>query len=179
MSRASALGFVRLVDDAGQEVPDALLELDVDLWNDDHTRYTVFFDPGRVKRGVRPNVELGRALRAGPPLRHRGRRGVARRERPAAEVAVPARVPRRASRSRRRSTPRDWRIEPPGRRHTRSAGGDVPLAAGPRPASARRRRRAARRRGRSRARSRSMPARRRWSFVPRRRGNAARTSSSC
>ncbi len=65
MSRANALGFVRLVDDAGRDVPEALLEVDVDLWNDDHTRHTVFFDPGRVKRGVRPNVELGRALRAG------------------------------------------------------------------------------------------------------------------
>ena len=65
MSRANALGFVRLVDDAGRDVPEALLEVDVDLWNDDRTRHTVFFDPGRVKRGVRPNVELGRALRAG------------------------------------------------------------------------------------------------------------------
>ncbi len=65
MSRESALGFVRLLDDAGREVPDALLELDVDFWNPEHTRYTVFFDPGRVKRGLRPNLELGRALRAG------------------------------------------------------------------------------------------------------------------
>jgi hypothetical protein len=38
------------------------LPLDVDLWNHDRTRFTVFFDPGRVKRGIRPNVELGRAL---------------------------------------------------------------------------------------------------------------------
>lgn len=65
MSRQAAVGLVRLVDDAGREVRDALLELDVDLWNDDRTRYTVFFDPGRVKRGVRPNVELGRALEKG------------------------------------------------------------------------------------------------------------------
>jgi hypothetical protein len=65
MSRASALGFVRLVDDAGTEVKEAFLPLDVDLWNGDRTRFTVFFDPGRVKRGIRPNVELGRALHAG------------------------------------------------------------------------------------------------------------------
>jgi hypothetical protein len=62
MSRASALGFVRLVDETGRVVEDALLEPDVDLWNDDYTRCTVFFDPGRVKRGIRPNRELGRAL---------------------------------------------------------------------------------------------------------------------
>jgi hypothetical protein len=65
MSRSSSVGFVRLVDDRGVVVTDALLEMDVDLWNDDRTRCTVFFDPGRVKRGIRPNRELGRALKAG------------------------------------------------------------------------------------------------------------------
>jgi hypothetical protein len=65
MSRSSSVGFVRLVDERGVEVKDALLEMDVDLWNDDRTRCTVFFDPGRVKRGIRPNRELGRALKAG------------------------------------------------------------------------------------------------------------------
>ena len=34
------------------------------FWNPDHTRYTVFLDPGRVKRGM-PNEQMGRALRAG------------------------------------------------------------------------------------------------------------------
>jgi hypothetical protein len=62
MSRQSALGVVHLVDDAGKEVEEALLPLDIDLWNAEHTRYTVFFDPGRVKKGVRPNLEMGRAL---------------------------------------------------------------------------------------------------------------------
>jgi hypothetical protein len=65
MAGTAAVGHVRLVDDAGQEVRDALLEVDVDLWNRDYTRRTVFFDPGRVKRGIRPNLELGRALIAG------------------------------------------------------------------------------------------------------------------
>ena len=65
MSGTSAIGHVRLVDDKGVEVKDALLEVDVDLWNTGYTRRTVFFDPGRVKRGIRPNVELGRALIAG------------------------------------------------------------------------------------------------------------------
>ena len=65
MSRESALGRVKLEHADGREVKDAFLPLDVDLWNQDHTRYTVFFDPGRVKRGIRPNVELGRALEAG------------------------------------------------------------------------------------------------------------------
>jgi hypothetical protein len=65
MSRATALGFVRLVDEAGKEVKEAFLPLDVDLWNGERTRFTVFFDPGRVKTGIRPNMERGRALHAG------------------------------------------------------------------------------------------------------------------
>ena len=39
--------------------------MDVELWNEDRTRYTVLFDPGRVKRGILPNEEMGRSLVAG------------------------------------------------------------------------------------------------------------------
>ena len=55
---------VRLLDEHGQPVADPFLPLDVDLWNADRTRYTVLYDPGRVKRGIRPNAELGRPLAA-------------------------------------------------------------------------------------------------------------------
>jgi hypothetical protein len=65
MSRAPALEYVRLLDADGLEVRDAFLPLEVDLWNVERTRYTMFFDPGRVKTGIRPNVELGRAMYAG------------------------------------------------------------------------------------------------------------------
>src|SRR6185436_11722812 len=65
MSGTSAIGHVRLEDDRGAEVPDALLEVDVDLWNTEYTRRTVFFDPGRVKQGIKPNREIGRALTSG------------------------------------------------------------------------------------------------------------------
>jgi hypothetical protein len=62
MSGTSAIGHVRLVDENGTEIPEALLEVDVDLWNSEYTRRTVFFDPGRVKQGIKPNREMGRAL---------------------------------------------------------------------------------------------------------------------
>lgn len=65
MSATSSADFVRLVDDRGKNMEEAFLALDVDLWNEDYTRCTVFFDPGRVKRGVGPNLELGRAIREG------------------------------------------------------------------------------------------------------------------
>ncbi len=33
-----------------------------DLWNRDFTRLTLLFDPGRIKRGVKPNVDMGPVL---------------------------------------------------------------------------------------------------------------------
>ena len=33
-----------------------------ELWNKDYTRLTLIFDPGRIKRGVKPNVDLGPVL---------------------------------------------------------------------------------------------------------------------
>lgn len=57
--------YVRLVDAAGNDIPDALLPLDTDLWNGERTRFTILFDPGRVKRGILPNRTMGRPLRAG------------------------------------------------------------------------------------------------------------------
>jgi hypothetical protein len=65
MSQTQGVEFVRILDDKGQVVQDALLPSAIDFWNADRTRYTVFFDPGRVKRGILPNRTLGRALEAG------------------------------------------------------------------------------------------------------------------
>jgi hypothetical protein len=62
MSRGAGVRHVQLLDESGQVVPDAILAAYADLWNEDATRLTVFFDPGRVKRGVGPNLALGRAI---------------------------------------------------------------------------------------------------------------------
>ena len=68
-SRPMATGEVyrriRLLDAGGDEVAHPFLELDEELWNRGGTRVTVFFDPGRVKRELRPNAEVGPALVAG------------------------------------------------------------------------------------------------------------------
>ncbi len=56
---------IKLLDDRGVEVVDPFLPIESDYWNEDRTRYTVFFDPGRVKRGILPNREMGRALEPG------------------------------------------------------------------------------------------------------------------
>lgn len=56
---------VRLIDAEGQVVDDAFLPLDLALWNAGRTRCTLLFDPGRVKRGILPNVRRGRPLAEG------------------------------------------------------------------------------------------------------------------
>jgi hypothetical protein len=65
MGLRGGLEHIALLDDRGREVRDPFLPLDAEFWNDDRTRYTVFFDPGRQKRGILPNRDMGRALRAG------------------------------------------------------------------------------------------------------------------
>ena len=62
MGLKGGIGFVRLLDEAGDEVRDPFLPLDAEFWNRDRTRFTVFFDPGRQKRGILPNEEMGRSL---------------------------------------------------------------------------------------------------------------------
>jgi hypothetical protein len=53
---------LRLEDDRGRTVDRAFLALDEELWDPSGRRLTVLFDPGRIKRGLRANVEMG------PPL---------------------------------------------------------------------------------------------------------------
>jgi hypothetical protein len=68
MAREHGRSFLTLVELVGGrevEVSDAFLALDVDFWSPDATRYTVFLDPGRVKRGILPNDKFGRALKPG------------------------------------------------------------------------------------------------------------------
>ena len=62
MSRRSGLDYIHLLDRDGREIKGPFLPLDTDLWNDDHTRYTVFFDPGRVKRDL-PRMQMSRRSR--------------------------------------------------------------------------------------------------------------------
>jgi hypothetical protein len=65
MEPGSAYERIHLVGDDGRDVKDAFLELREELWSPDHRRLTLLFDPGRVKRGIRANVEMGAPLVAG------------------------------------------------------------------------------------------------------------------
>jgi hypothetical protein len=65
MGLKSGLVHVHLIDGNGRTVEDPFLPLDVDLWDETRTRFTLLFDPGRVKRGILPNETMGRSLIAG------------------------------------------------------------------------------------------------------------------
>ena len=65
MGMKGGLDYVHLLDDRGTAVEDPFLPLDAEFWNDDRTRYTVFFDPGRQKRGIPVIEEMGRSLTEG------------------------------------------------------------------------------------------------------------------
>ncbi|MEQ1910187.1 MAG: hypothetical protein ABMA15_15280 [Vicinamibacterales bacterium] len=65
MGRKSGIEHLTLLDHDGTEIPGAVLPLDYEFWSQDHQRFTVFFDPGRVKRGILPNQQMGRPLEAG------------------------------------------------------------------------------------------------------------------
>jgi hypothetical protein len=65
MGRKSGVEYISLLDSAGREITGAVLPLDYEFWSPDHTRFTVFFDPGRVKQGILPNRQMGRPLEVG------------------------------------------------------------------------------------------------------------------
>jgi hypothetical protein len=57
--------FIKLVDANGKADLAAFMSFKQELWNKDRTRLTLLMDPGRIKRGVATNLELGPALLAG------------------------------------------------------------------------------------------------------------------
>lgn len=65
MSRGDAFRHVHLLDAGGREVAAPFVAPNAELWSPDSTRLTLFFDPGRLKRGVLPHETVGPPLRAG------------------------------------------------------------------------------------------------------------------
>lgn len=65
MGRPSGITHMKLLDAAGDEIEGAFLPLDYEFWDPAHTRFTAFLDPGRVKSGILPNKQMGRALDTG------------------------------------------------------------------------------------------------------------------
>lgn len=62
MKKGQALKHIQLVDAAGNIDKHAFMEFKQELWSPDGKRLTILFDPGRIKKGVSTNIELGPAL---------------------------------------------------------------------------------------------------------------------
>ncbi len=69
MSEGYAAGHIRVVDDAGQPMPGALLPAADELWDADRRRITVLLDPARIKRGLAVHRQAGYPLRPGERFR--------------------------------------------------------------------------------------------------------------
>ena len=65
MKRDEALQHIYMVDAEGNIDNRAFMEFKQELWSADGKRLTLLFDPGRIKRGVSTNLELGPALLEG------------------------------------------------------------------------------------------------------------------
>ena len=59
MSRGEAWKRIHLLDDHNHSVKNAFLEIDQELWDSENRRLTVLFDPGRIKRDLAPNLQIG------------------------------------------------------------------------------------------------------------------------
>jgi hypothetical protein len=65
MQRGGIWPKIHVIDAAGKPAYLPFVELDQELWDRSQQRLTMLFDPGRIKRGVKPNVDMGPVLEAG------------------------------------------------------------------------------------------------------------------
>ncbi|OWK36130.1 Ig-like domain-containing protein [Fimbriiglobus ruber] len=65
MTRGDVYQHIKLHTADGKQVVQPFLELDEELWSADGKRFTLLFDPGRIKRGLKPREDLGPALEEG------------------------------------------------------------------------------------------------------------------
>ncbi len=69
MGEGYAREHLRLVDDHGAPLHDALLSTEYELWDGAHRRLTVLLDPARIKRGLAAHRHTGYPIRIGQPFR--------------------------------------------------------------------------------------------------------------
>jgi hypothetical protein len=64
MPRGDSYRYVRLLNEKGEKDPLPFVEIE-ELWNADQTRLTLLVDPGRIKKEVKPRIDLGPVFRRG------------------------------------------------------------------------------------------------------------------
>jgi hypothetical protein len=123
MRRGEAYDHIHLLDADGRPLDLPFLELGEELWDPGSRRLTLLFDPGRIKRGLKPREELG-------PVLVEGRRYTLDVDRDWPDAAGnPLKAPYRKTfhvgpPDDRPPDPRTWKLTPP------RAGSREPLAIG-------------------------------------------------
>ncbi len=70
MSEGWAARAIRVCrDDTGEPLEDVFLPPEPELWDPERRRVTMLLDPGRIKRGLVPNLEMGYPLVEGVPIK--------------------------------------------------------------------------------------------------------------
>jgi hypothetical protein len=98
--------------DTGQVLEGVFLPMEPELWDPGRTRLTLLLDPGRIKRGLAPHLEVGYPLTVGVPVVVR----VDRAFRDADGISLVDGLERRydvGAAVRRHVSPSDWRMQPP------------------------------------------------------------------
>ncbi len=62
MREGESLQHIKLVNNKKDTLSDTFLNLQPELWNENRTVLTIWFDPGRIKRNLQPNLTLGAPL---------------------------------------------------------------------------------------------------------------------
>jgi hypothetical protein len=65
MSQGDVYRHITLLNAAGKPIEQPFLELREELWDPEGKRFTLLFDPGRIKKGLQPREELGPVLENG------------------------------------------------------------------------------------------------------------------
>jgi len=121
MSRGEVYRRVHLMESGGREVELPFIEVGEEFWDPSGTRVTLLFDPGRIKRGLKPREDSGPALEEGKSytlvvdagMKDAEGRPLKSAHRKAFSVGAP---------DEKQPDPKAWRIEAP------KAGGKEPLA---------------------------------------------------
>jgi len=62
MREGESLQHIKLVNHQKDTLPGTFLDLQPELWNENRTVITIWFDPGRIKRNLQPNLTMGAPL---------------------------------------------------------------------------------------------------------------------
>ncbi|RZK46539.1 MAG: hypothetical protein EOO94_02540, partial [Pedobacter sp.] len=65
MREGESLKHISITNNNGDTLHNTFLDLQPELWNQERNILTVWFDPGRIKRDLIPNLKLGKPLKSG------------------------------------------------------------------------------------------------------------------